>query len=110
LEQFALGDRPRATLTPDAYAWLAATFGGDLRATIALLYEAFQALTEPVAIDADGLRALTPPAHKQARGLVQVRKPLRAASTDSCLLSPDYSLSCAGCRTGSATAPAPAGS
>jgi len=59
LERFALGDRPRATLTPDAYAWLAATFGDDLRATITLLYEAFQALTEPVAVDADHLRALT---------------------------------------------------
>ena len=59
LEQFALGDRPRATLASDAFAWLAATFGDDLRATITLLYEVFQALSEPVAVDAERLRTVS---------------------------------------------------
>ena len=52
LEHFALDDRPRAALSEDAYAWLAATFGDDLRSTIALLYEAFQSLDGPYTVDA----------------------------------------------------------
>jgi hypothetical protein len=52
LDHFALGDRPRAALSEDAYAWLTATFGDDLRSTITLLYEAFQSLDGPSTVDA----------------------------------------------------------
>jgi len=55
LAHFALADRPRATLTPDAYAWLAATFGDDLRTILGLLYEAFQQVREPLALNAERL-------------------------------------------------------
>jgi hypothetical protein len=77
LEHFALGGQPRATLTPDAYAWLAATFGDDLRATIHLLYEAFQALAEPIPIDARCLHTMSPLAHARERGLGGRNRALR---------------------------------
>jgi len=57
LDHFALGGRPRAALSEDAYAWLTATFGDDLRSTIALLYEAFQALAGPKVVDTGYLAA-----------------------------------------------------
>ena len=60
LEHFALAGRARATLTNDAYEWLAATFGDDLRATIALLYEVFQTLRDPEAVTATHVRAGPP--------------------------------------------------
>jgi hypothetical protein len=58
LAAFALGDRPHATLSEDAHAWLAARFGDDLRAAIWLLYEAFQVLRAPEVVDARRLREL----------------------------------------------------
>jgi hypothetical protein len=83
LHHFALGDRPRATLTPDAHAWLTATFGDDLRATLALLYEAFQTLTAPVPVDAERLRAAAPLSRAAGEGLGEGARPYRrGASTN----------------------------
>jgi hypothetical protein len=56
LAQAAVPDRPRATLSSGAVDYLLATFGADRRAAERLLYEVFQQLRAPEAVDADRLR------------------------------------------------------
>jgi hypothetical protein len=58
IEAAALPGRPHATLTDDAAAFLLKTFGPNRRAAEWLLYEAFQQVRTPAAVDAAQLRAV----------------------------------------------------
>jgi hypothetical protein len=58
IEAAALPGRPHATLTDDAAAYLLTTFGPNRRAAEWLLYETFQQVRTPSAVDAPHLRAV----------------------------------------------------
>jgi hypothetical protein len=58
LAQARLADRPHATLSDDAVAYLLAAFGTERRAAERLLYEVFQRLRAPEVVDVDRLRAV----------------------------------------------------
>lgn len=57
LSRFARSGTPRASLTPDAFAFLRKRFGSDLRGAERFLFDVFQeSVREPVAITGDRLR------------------------------------------------------
>jgi hypothetical protein len=58
LAYFALPDRPRAALTPDAFVWLHRRYGRNLRRMEYFLYDVWQTLETPEPVSADTLAAI----------------------------------------------------
>jgi hypothetical protein len=90
IEAAALPGRPYATLSDDAVALLAETFGGNRRAAVAALYDIFQQVQAPEIVNAARLRiALAMSSDAPAGGTANSSRPARSNSRCS-RAAPDW--------------------